>query len=68
MNNLEPINWIAIDRCWEEFARMIRTERTPLHVFTYQQYMLKEWGIEHRNHHIRVVDKKKYMMFLLRFG
>lgn len=68
MTRTDTINWVAIDRCWEDFAQTVVRTKSPLHVFTYQIYMLKEWGIDHNSHYVKIVDKKKYMMFLLRFG
>ena len=34
----------------------------------YRDWLLENWGIEHGEKFIKVVDEHKYMMFLLRFS
>ena len=56
------IDWGAVARA--QVYHKSNQQTLPLYV----HWMLDINGIDHGTHHIKVVDEKKYLMFLLRWG
>lgn len=65
-DQINSINWTAVfaavkyynDNLWDYDATHYRR----------YEWMLENWGIEHGNEHLKIVDEAKYMMMILRFG
>ena len=62
-NNLNRMPWNAIFEC----AREYRRNNPELNDHYYREYMINEYGIDHRNEGVSIVDEQKYMLFLLRW-
>ena len=63
-DDLNKIPWDAVFKCAKEYK-----ERYPgdNHDY-YNDYMKATWGIDHSIEHVRIIDEKKYTMFLLRWA
>ena len=60
------ISWDAIFRAADYYNKNI-WHYDPTHDKRYE-WMLENWGVDHRTQHIKIVDEAKYMMMLLRFA
>lgn len=62
--DLKSLSWEAVFKCAAEYKR-----NNPSHNNDYYtEYLRNTWGIDHGAEHIRIVDEKKYMLFLLRWS
>jgi hypothetical protein len=61
------IDWPALERAIKYYEQNIGS---PMMNYTdaYRTWILDNWGIEHGDTFIKIVDQQKYMMFLLRFA
>ena len=63
-SDLNRIPWNSIFECAHQYR-----QNNPGHNDNhYQEYMLETWGIDQGGETIRIVDDRKYMMFLLRWA
>lgn len=62
--SINQVNWDAVFKCAKEYRQKYPGDN---HLY-YNEYMKLNWGIDHGNEYIRVVDEQKYMMFLLRWA
>lgn len=60
-DDLKSIPWNSVFRCVEEF----RSNNPAEDLY---EYMKQTWGLEHGHEDIKIVDEKKYTMFLLRWA
>lgn len=62
---LNRFPWDAIFKCAQQYQR-----ENPSHTdHLYREYLRDIWGIDQSSYeHFKVVDEKKYMMFLLRWA
>ena len=67
MMDRPTLNWHAVERATEYYEQNIGR---PMMNYTdaYRAWILDNWGIEHGEQFIKIVDQQKYMMFLLRFA
>ena len=67
MMDKRVINWDAVQRAIDFYEQNIGR---PMMNYTdaYRTWILDNWGIEHGEMFIKVVDEKKYTAFLLRFA
>lgn len=66
MKELE-IDWAALKRAQDDWE-MKTPAKYAMDLGNYKKFMLEEYGIVHSTTNIRVVDEKKYMMFILRWS
>lgn len=61
------LDWNAVQHAIDFYGQEFNT---PMQSYPegYREWLLGHWGIEHGEMFIKVVDKQKYMMFLLRFA
>lgn len=59
----DQINWIAVKNATENFYQL-----HPECHNEYWEWMIEENGIDHSVSYIRIVDKEKHTMFLLRWA
>ena len=64
-NDLNRIPWQAVFKAARYYNDNIGDDLD--HDGRYE-WMRNTWGIDHGAEHIRIIDEKKYMMFLLRWA
>ena len=67
MMDKTKINWEAVQHAIDFYGREFNN---PMRSYPegYRDWLLENWGIEHGEVFIKVVDEKKYTAFLLRFA